>query len=188
MQTDGQVIARRRRNVRVLRWVLIAVSLSLVVVLLVRKDYVVGLIVAVLVGVRILLMTQSPVRRAPRRSGAGQSGRNVVYPGRQITRQVLRPMAKDEFKIAAEIIGIDAVSIRREFGAGQSIAVMANERGVRLDQVINTLLSDVMTRIDNEVSEGRLTQEQGNLVKARAPAWVNRFVNIRRQDLDRFKS
>jgi hypothetical protein len=165
------------------------VFLSLVVVLLLRKDYVVGLIVAVLVGLRILLLVPSPVRRTQRRStGTGQSGRNVVYPGRLITRQVLRPMAKDEFKIAAEMIGIDAVSVRREFGAGQSIAVMADERGVRLDQVINAVLSDVMTRIDNEVSAGRLSQEQGSLVKARAPDWVNRFVNIRRQELDRFKS
>jgi hypothetical protein len=185
---QSQLISRRRRKVRLLRWALIAGSLALIVVLLLRKDYVVGLILACLLGLRVLLLlSTSPARGRPGWAPMAGQRSAALYPGRVVARQVLRQMARDEFKVAADAVGIDAVYIRREFGAGQSISDIARAKGVPVDIVVNAVLSDVSEKIDAQVAVGTLSPQQAGVVKAHAPTWVNRFVTVRRQDLDRFK-
>lgn len=185
---QSQLLSRRRRNVRLFRWILIAGSLALIVVLLLRKDYVVGLILAALLGVRVLLLLTAG--SGGRRSGwapMANERSKTLYPGRVVARQVLRQMARDEFKVAADAVGIDAVYIRREFGAGQSISDIALAKGVPLDLVVSAVHSDVTRKIDTQLADGILTPQQADVVRAHAPTWVDRFVTIRRQDLDRFK-
>src|ERR1700722_11955388 len=85
MQVDRVYgFGRRIRLVRVLRWVLVAFSLALATVLLLRHDYVIGSLIAVLVAVRIAILVGTTRRRRPymRMNGSvAQPGASTPQPG-----------------------------------------------------------------------------------------------------------
>jgi len=169
-----------------LRWLLVAGSLTVATILLLRKDYAFGLLLAALAGIRVSYLVSVSVRRRRYRQGsdAGQTyGRN---PGD--IRQILRQMAQPAFKMAAMAIGLDAVQMREAFGDGQSISELALAKGVAIEHVVSAIVSDAMSKVDDYVANGTLTQQQAMQVKSRLPRWANRLVNLHRKDIERFRN
>ena len=91
-------------------------------------------------------------------------------------------LARHEFKVAADTIGIPATELRDALKGGQSIAEVATEKGVPVDDVVNAVVADVSAKVDQAVANGRLTQEQGDKIKAKAPERVTKLVNAHKGD------
>ena len=126
-----------RTWIRALRWVIVAGSLAIAAVLIYRHDYVLGLLIAGLALVRVVYLVAIMRRPSARRSlyGAGPwSGTGVrtfgqvhgaEHAGTLQGRGVLAGLARQEFGVAARVIGIDGIQMRRAFDEGRSIAELA---------------------------------------------------------------
>ena len=127
--------------IRVLRWAIVDVSLTLGGVLLARGDYVIGGLICVLGVFRaVFLIATTRPRMAPRGQFNPLNRSNQVDTdrpgaGAAPVRELLRGLARTEFKVAAGAIGVDPSQFRRAFNSGTSIAELAAEKGVPLDRV-----------------------------------------------------
>jgi polyhydroxyalkanoate synthesis regulator phasin len=77
---------------------------------------------------------------------------------------------------AATALGISAQELRTELEAGKSIATIASEKGKSLDEVKAAMIRDAMARIDQAVTDGKLTAEQGAAWKADLSQKIDRIV------------
>jgi hypothetical protein len=80
-------------------------------------------------------------------------------------------------KVAADKIGVtpkDLIQARRN---GQSIADVANSKGVNPDDVVKAIVDAGNQRIDQAVSNGHLAQDKADALKAKLPDLASRFVN-----------
>jgi hypothetical protein len=164
-----------RSWLRALRWVMIAISLTIAAVLLVRGDYLLGCLIAVLGVFRgIYWIGGSRTRRAWRgaRNSDARSG------GESPERGILVGFRRDEFKVAVAEIGIDLMQARRAFNRGSSLADLAAGNAVPVDRVIRAVTDDVNARVDAEIAKGTLTQERGLRAKARSSIFAERLVSF----------
>ncbi len=79
-----------------------------------------------------------------------------------------RPFSLHPFIIAAQVLGMDAPDLWSELQAGKSVAQVADEKGIPLDDIVNAILEPKSGRLNQLVSEGRLTQEQADTLLAMA--------------------
>jgi polyhydroxyalkanoate synthesis regulator phasin len=80
-------------------------------------------------------------------------------------------------KVAADKIGVqpkDLVQARRN---GQSIADVANAHHVDPSDVVNAIVAAANQRVDQAVTNGRLSQDKANALKAKVPQLAEKFVN-----------
>lgn len=63
---------------------------------------------------------------------------------------------------AATALGITADELKAELKDGTSIADVAKEKGVDLSKVTDALVAEATTRINEQVTNGKLTQEQAD--------------------------
>jgi uncharacterized membrane protein len=63
---------------------------------------------------------------------------------------------------AAGALGIEASALRDELKAGKSIADVASERGVPLDDVKAQITSDAQAKLAERVADGKITKEQAD--------------------------
>jgi hypothetical protein len=167
---------------------MVAVSASIAAFLLVRGDEVIGGLIAVLVVCRVVfLMGTSRARRGPRvPRGAGGTGQPA---GAQApVRQILRGLARGEFKVAASVIGIDASQMGRAFNQGRSIAELAEANNVPLDRVVSAIVADATSEIDMRVAQRSLDQQVANRAKERLSIWTDRLVSLHKEDLRRLRN
>jgi hypothetical protein len=78
---------------------------------------------------------------------------------------------------AAEALGIEASELRSALQDGQTIAQVAESRDVPLQSVIDAIVADMNSHLDEAVSNGRLTQEQADEIKANATERATALVN-----------
>ncbi|MBV9355719.1 MAG: hypothetical protein JO023_09350 [Chloroflexi bacterium] len=82
-----------------------------------------------------------------------------------------------EAQAVAQMLGISVQQLRTEL-AGHSLAQVAQNHSHSAQDVINTITNTANARIDQAVSSGKLTSDQGNQAKQRiassAPNLVNR--------------
>ncbi|MEZ5142605.1 MAG: hypothetical protein R2726_08840 [Acidimicrobiales bacterium] len=64
-----------------------------------------------------------------------------------------------------------------ELRSGKSIADVAQEKGVPLDTIVNDLVGKVDARIDEAVTNGKLTQEKADQLKAKVPERIDTLVH-----------
>ena len=178
----------RRGWFRALRWAMVAVSTAIAVFLLVRGDYVIGGLIAVLVIFRVVfLIGTSRRRRVPQSQGyASGSPQRVGAPAP--VRQVLRGLARGEFRVAAGAIGVDASQMQRAFRQGSSVGELADANNVSRDRVVNAIVADATSQIDLQVSRGILDPQTAQRAKGRLSLWANRLVNLHRGDLHRLRN
>jgi hypothetical protein len=185
---------RRIRLVRVLRWVLVVFSLALATVLLLRHDYVIGSLIAVLVVVRIAILVGTTRRRRPylRTNGSlAQPGASTPQPGASSAAtgvsggRPLAGLARSEFLVAAGVIGMAPGQMRDAFDRGSSLAEMAASSGVPLDRVVNAIVTDAGLKVDDAVARGTLNPRFAARFKSRLPVWAERIVNHHKRDLQR---
>jgi transposase-like protein len=79
--------------------------------------------------------------------------------------------------VAAEAIGIESEALRTALRDGSTIAEVAEANDVEVPTVIGALVAASETRIDEAVSNGRLTEDQAAEIKANLPDRIEAMVN-----------
>jgi polyhydroxyalkanoate synthesis regulator phasin len=77
----------------------------------------------------------------------------------------------------AKALGIDAASLRTALEGGKSIADVAKEKGIAVDTVVQAVVAAETARIDQAVTDGKLSQAQADARKADLTARVAAMVN-----------
>jgi hypothetical protein len=158
---------------RVIWWVIIAFGLVVTAFLILERYYLFGAIVGGFAILRLIYTLSLPNWRGP----------VWVPPLSHSERALLRSMARDEFLVAAGIIGISGAQLRQDFNRGMSIAEMATSAGVALDPIIDAIVSDASARIDQVVAQGSVARVEGDSAKSKLRTWAERLVNINERDL-----
>jgi hypothetical protein len=79
--------------------------------------------------------------------------------------------------VAAEAIGIPTAELKAQLLAGKTIAQVAEAKGVDVQKVIDALVADATTMLNNAVDNGRITREQADARIAELPEHMTNFVN-----------
>jgi uncharacterized protein YidB (DUF937 family) len=82
-----------------------------------------------------------------------------------------------DMSTVAESLGISEDELRAALADGQTIAEIAEEQGVDVQDVIDDIVAAQRERVDEAVAEGRLTQEEADELLAGAEERVTAFVN-----------
>ena len=83
---------------------------------------------------------------------------------------------------AASALGIEASELRTALEDGQTIAEVAASEGVDVQTVIDALVADMQSHLDEAVANGRLTQDQADEMKANATERATALVNGERPE------
>jgi hypothetical protein len=89
----------------------------------------------------------------------------------------LRHFGRVEFRVAAKTIGVKPTDLRADLKSGQSIAEVANSKGVPVDSVVNAIVTDSTAKINDAVSHGHLSQTRATKIEGELPQWVTTLVN-----------
>jgi len=98
-------------------------------------------------------------------------------PAAKTGHPALRRLRHHEFVVAANTIGVKPAELRSDIKAGQSVADVATAKGVSVDTVVNAVVTDASAKIDQAVTNGKLTQAKADTAKAKLPALVTKAVN-----------
>jgi hypothetical protein len=88
-----------------------------------------------------------------------------------------RAAARGAAKVAAEAIGIPVEDLGAEVKAGKSLTEIATAHGVAPQTVSDALIAAANTRIDQAVTNGKLTAERATEVKAKVPERVAKLMD-----------
>ena len=78
---------------------------------------------------------------------------------------------------AAEAMGIESEELRAALEDGSTIAEVAEAKGVDVQTVIDALVADAETHLDDAVAAGKLTEEQAATMKAYLTDRITAMVN-----------
>jgi hypothetical protein len=78
---------------------------------------------------------------------------------------------------AAEALGVTTDELRTAIEGGQTIAQVAESKGVAVQTVIDAMVADVKEHLAAEVAEGDLTQAEADQKLAQATERITAFVN-----------
>lgn len=91
-------------------------------------------------------------------------------------RQALRGMVET----AANTIGVSPADLVTELKTGKSVADVANEHNVAPDTVVKAIVDAGTAKVDEAVTNGKITQAQGDKIKSRLSDAASKFVNTTR--------
>jgi hypothetical protein len=77
----------------------------------------------------------------------------------------------------AEVLGLDHDVLRDELRSGKTLADIAAEQGVEVQAVIDALVAEATSRLDDAVADDRITQEQADERLAELTERVTTMVN-----------
>ena len=86
-------------------------------------------------------------------------------------------MHRLDLSVAASTIGVSEADLKTALQSGQSIADVANAHGVDPQTVIDALVADAQQHLADDVSSGRLTQDQADQISADLATHVTAAVN-----------
>jgi hypothetical protein len=92
----------------------------------------------------------------------------------------LRHLARQEAQVAADTIGIPVAELRDGVRSGQSIAEIAEAHDVSTASVVDAVVGDLTTKLDEAVADGKLTQERAAAIEQRLPARIDDLVHRHR--------
>ena len=78
---------------------------------------------------------------------------------------------------SAKVIGITPQALRADLKAGQTVAQVANAKGISTTTLVGDLTHDVDARIQLAVTNGKISQADATKVEAKVPAAVTKAVN-----------
>ena len=78
---------------------------------------------------------------------------------------------------AAQTLGVSVDDLRSKLEGGQTIAQVAQAQGVDVQTVIDAMVADATSHIDQAVKDGRLTADQANERKAGLKDRITKLVN-----------
>lgn len=77
-----------------------------------------------------------------------------------------QPYRLSPLMIAAQVLGMEPPELLAELRTGKSVAEVAAERGVALDEIVDAIVAPKADRLSELVAAGRLTQEQADILIA----------------------
>jgi hypothetical protein len=164
-----------------MRYAFLSVGIVLGILLIASGNFVIGIFFA---GYGIVRLAMFSAIRRQRQGGGARAGGSRRDDAPTIGgSDGLRGFVRDEFIVAARIVGITPAALRREFTRGQSISEIAAANRVSRATVIEAITVDVTRRLDAEVQLGRLDAGQAIDLRARIPDWAAQLVDARRGDL-----
>ena len=83
-------------------------------------------------------------------------------------------VVRHSLETISEVTGIDVATLRERLAAGETVANVAGEQ---TQAVIDALVADANTVIDNAMNGGNLPPEKADAAKEKAAAAIERFVN-----------
>jgi hypothetical protein len=86
-------------------------------------------------------------------------------------------MHRLDLSVAASTIGVSEADLKTALQSGQSIADVANAHGVDPQTVIDALVADAQQHLADDVSSGRLTQDQADQIGADLATHITDAVN-----------
>lgn len=86
-------------------------------------------------------------------------------------------MHRLDLSVAAKTIGVSDDDLRSALRSGQSVADVANAHGVDPQTVIDALVADAQQHLADDVSSGRLTQDQADQISADLATHITDAVN-----------
>ncbi len=106
-------------------------------------------------------MISERVNEVPKMGGRGRGFR----PGAKMSTTVL------------DMLGVDAATLREAFAAGQTVADVASENGVDVNDIVSALVDERATHLAEHVADGSLTQEEADEKLADAEAMITERLN-----------
>lgn len=106
--------------------------------------------------------------------GTGPRGRH----GRLGPGEIVKGMVD----VAAGTIGVQPSDLVSELKSGKSVADVANEHSVDPQTVVQAIVDAGTKKVDEAVTNGRLTSTQGDKIKAHLSDAATKFVNHTRPD------
>jgi gas vesicle protein len=89
----------------------------------------------------------------------------------------------EHLEAAATALGVTADELRTELQAGKTIAQVAADQGVDVQDVIDALVAEVKEHLDEEVASGEHTQEEADAKLAEATTRITDRVNNGKPDM-----
>jgi hypothetical protein len=83
----------------------------------------------------------------------------------------------DEFGAAAKALGISTAELKTDLGKGQSIADIAKAKKLDVNTVIDALVADAKSKIDQAVKDGDLTQAEADKIETTLKTSISGLVN-----------
>ena len=77
----------------------------------------------------------------------------------------------------SSVLGITTDELTTELKAGKSIATIAQDKGVDVQKVIDAATAKVKERLDAQVTDKKLTQDEADKRLVEATAQITKFVN-----------
>ena len=139
------------------------------------KKFVAPVVIAgVLLGGAATAATAGTASAATPATATATTGHHALKTWLKAHRRQIRRAA---LAVSAKTIGITPQALRAELKSGKSVAQVAGEHGVTAQTVIGALVGAADTRIDQAVSDHKLTSDQAAKLKAALPARVTKAVN-----------
>jgi hypothetical protein len=82
-----------------------------------------------------------------------------------------------DLEAAASALGIDIDALKTSLKEGQSIKEIAAAQGVDVQKVIDSLVAELKTKLDEQVAAGRMTQDEANQALLRSADFLTKLVN-----------
>ena len=86
-------------------------------------------------------------------------------------------LRREALGVAAKTIGISRQDLRQDLANGQTIAQVAQSKGVDVQTVIDALVKAGTARADQALQNGRITQTQHDTIVSKLPDVASTFVN-----------
>jgi hypothetical protein len=160
-----------RTSLGTMRYLFFGVGLVGGVILLAAGQTLIGGLLVAMAAVRIVLLVS--MQRRVRSSSSQAPGVNGRRGG---GRQMLQRLASMELDVAATAIGVAPDVLRRAVDDGRSISALAADAGVPSDRVIDTVVRDANTKVDQAVADGRIAPDRASMLRNRLPNWAERLV------------
>ncbi len=95
---------------------------------------------------------------------AGEGCRFHLDPGRLYGPRGFRGGLP--FDTIAGVLGLTVEELREQLAAGSSVADIADEQGVSVEEIVDAVLSDLNQHLDDLVADQHLTEERANDIRA----------------------
>ena len=93
----------------------------------------------------------------------------------------------DKLSAAAEYLGVTEEELRESLRNGRSLADVAEAEGKSVDGLKEALIADAKTRLDEAVTEEKLTREQADRILARLREGIDSIVNATGENRMQFR-
>ena len=105
-----------------------------------------------------------------------QEGKGVFFFGGRWGGKLGLPGCRLSLDTVASTLGITTDELRSEIASGKTLSQVITEHGKTVDDVVNALVAEAKTKLDQAVADGRLTQEQANQILSTLPDRLKQMI------------